>query len=568
MLQEIYIKNFILIDELRLDFKAGLNVLSGETGAGKSIIVDALSLVLGERGSAELIKDHENKVIVEAVFSIDNNEKARLFLRDQLWLEDEESDIIIRREIAPNGKSTQRINQQNVNLSFIRQLTPLLLDMQLQHDNLRLLKAEQQLQVIDALLTEEPALPKEVRDMYQQLQTLQKELGRWQENEQNKRERIELLEHQIQEIRQAQLKPEEEAELLVLKKRIDNGQKLLASADKIEQCLYHNPKQHSAYDLLAAAIAAAGAVTDDAFFAGLHERLEELHYGLQDIMGTLSAFKDQIDFEPGLTDEVEDRLHVLQRLKNRYGSSVEDILAYLVDCEVELEELENTQAHMDHLLGAVAQYTQQLQEKAKHLTRAREKAATDLEKKVSRELAELNLPHLRFAVVVQPTEEIRASGKDQVYFMFSANPGEKMQPIVQVASGGEISRFVLALKVALAQTYQVPTMIFDEIDVGVGGTSLAVMAAKIARLSDYHQVILVTHSPQIACYADTHMVIKKMTTKTATKIEVESLEWQDRPFELARMLDGENYTSLTLQHAGEMLQNNRKKYQAANGPAS
>ncbi|MDR1159497.1 MAG: DNA repair protein RecN [Syntrophomonadaceae bacterium] len=552
MLREIYIDNFVLIDNLRLEFSAGLNVLSGETGAGKSIVIDALNVALGERINAESIKDKNKKAVAEVIFDLPD--KAADFLRASGLMNDDDTEVIFRREIADGGKHVQRINNRGVNLSLVKELAPLLLDMHLQHDSLRLLKTERQLEIIDGLLPQDKELPKKVKELYRNLRALQKELREAREHEQNKREQAEFLERQINEIKNAQLQAGEESELLALKARIGGAHKLLAAADKIRHYLYQNPSQNTAYDLIASSLETAQSVSEDEFYSILHNDIQDIYFNLQDLMERLSSFQEQIEFEPGLLEEVEERLFLFQRLKKRYGcDSIEEVMDCLARLETEKNELDHKQLLIDELLRNISVQTEELNNAARILSDARKKAASTLGKKVSGHLKELNLPHLRFTVEVSPAAEMNQSGQDQVAFMFSANPGEKMQPIVQVASGGEVSRFVLALKTSLAQTYNVPTMVFDEIDAGVGGTSLAAMALKIADLAQYHQVILVTHSPQIACYADHHLLITKAVKEGTTEIKVRALNYEERAAELARMLGGEKYTPLTLQHAREML---------------
>ncbi|MDR1616307.1 MAG: hypothetical protein LBR98_04785, partial [Syntrophomonadaceae bacterium] len=408
--------------------------------------------------------------------------------------------------------------------------------------------------IIDGLLPQEQELPGKVKELYHNLKARQKELREAQEHEKNKREQAEFLERQINEIKDAHLQAGEENELLILKARIGGARKLLDAADKIRRYLYQNPSQSSAYDLVAAALETAQSVSEDEFYNALRNDIQDIYFNLQDLTERLSSFQEQIDFEPGLLEEVEERLFLFQRLRKKYGcDSVEEIINRLARLETEKSELDNKQLLIDGLLRDIAVKTEELKNAAQALSDARKLAAAALGKKVLSHLRELNLPHLRFAVAVSPVTEINQSGQDQVAFMFSANPGEKMQPVVQTASGGEVSRFVLALKTALAQTYNVPSMVFDEIDAGVGGTSLAAMALKIADLAQYHQVVLVTHSPQIACHADNHLLITKSVSGGTTKIQVKALDYKERAAELARMLGGEKYTPLTLRHAQEML---------------
>lgn len=553
MLQEIYIKNFVLIDELRLEFCSGLNVLTGETGAGKSIIIDALGLVMGDRISSDLVRNPSQKAIAQAVFSLDEDQNARRFLLETGLIEETEDDVIITREISPLGRSTARINGKNVSASALRDLAASLLDLHLQHDHLTLLRPNMYTSYIDSFIEQGPVLLLNLGEAYQAWMELKIRLQDLCEQEQNRLQMLDFLSYQIKEIEQAGLQPGEEEEHRSLRERIRNSGKLADAASRMLGLLYEGEQQASALDQIASALDIVRVFEQEPFFRSLFTPLEEVYYSLQDLSARLGSFRESLDFEPGLLDLLEERLHNIERLKARYGKDIPEILNFLARSQEEHDRLQNSQEEKQKIEQDIQRAQAEFEQRAELISTARKEAAAVLQEQVNRELKELNLPHTKFQVLVSRRAHPTAIGWDQFEFMFSANPGEEMRPLARVASGGEISRVVLALKKALAAVYHLPTLIFDEIDVGVGGTSLASMARKLGELAGEHQVILVTHSPQVAAYAGRHFLIEKKQEAEYTLVHVQILDQEGRARELARMLGGENYSQLTLQHAREML---------------
>lgn len=554
MLQEIFIQNFILIDELRIELDAGLNVLTGETGAGKSIIIDALGLIMGDRISSDLVRDHERRTLAQAVFDIGPTMTGvREFLAENGLLDEEEDCIVISREINTQGRSTARINGRNVSVSFLKNLSVLLLDMHLQHDHLTLLRPDKYLDFVDSFIEDGRERLMALGRVFQSFKQAQR---RWQElndMEKSRLQRMDFLNYQINEIEQAALIPGEEEEHLALRDRIRNARRLMEGSEKLLRLIYDASQGPSACDLLAAALDTAKNLEEDPFFLSLSAPLEDAYYSLQDLASQTAQFRDTLDFEPGLLDVLEERLHSIERLKSRYGQDIDHILAYLDQIREERSELEHSQEEIEVVEKQIHSLEQEYSRQADELSQTRQQAAALLEKQVYRELRELNLPAIRFQVQITRRTAPGPDGWDQVELLFSANPGEELLPLARTASGGEISRVVLALKAALAGVYQLPTLIFDEIDVGVGGTSLNAMAAKLYQLSQARQVILVTHSPQVASYADRHFLIEKNVVEDHTLVRVHTLNGEQRVRELARMLGGEDYSQITLEHAREML---------------
>ncbi|MDD3268267.1 MAG: DNA repair protein RecN [Syntrophomonadaceae bacterium] len=557
MLQEMYINNFVLIDELRLLFAEGLNVLSGETGAGKSIIIDALGLIMGERIKGDFIRDERKKAVAEAVFDLGANPDARSFLMANSLLDEDEDTIIISREVSPNGRNSARINGRNVTAGLLKNLAPLLLDMHLQHEQQGILRSESYLSYCDSFAQGSSHELERIAKLFGDIKTKKQELAEIEANEQERVQKIDFLDYQIKEIEQAALQPGEEEELLLTRNRIRNAQSLLEGTRKLLDLLYSRDYGETASDLISAALDTTRSLKDD-YFDGISSQLEGLYFTLQDISSNLLSFGDSLDFEPGLLEESEERLHLINRLKTKYAKDIEGILAFLANSRQELAILQNSQQTRDEMQKSITILEKEYLRLAAGLTELRTQGAAKLEQKVNFELAQLNMPEVKFAVELSRREALAATGLDRVEFMFSPNPGEEMRPLSKIASGGEISRFVLALKKALAEVYNVPTLIFDEIDVGVGGTALNAMARKLYELSRNHQVILVTHAAQVAGYADQHYRIEKEVIDQKTYTTVKELSDNEKIQELARMMDGENYSSLSLEHAREILKSSKQ----------
>lgn len=554
MLQEIYIHNFILIDELRLEFAPGINVLSGETGAGKSIIVDALGLALGDRINNSFIRDTSRKALVEAVFDVGLNEEARIFLAQQGLVEEDEGDIIIlSREIHPNGRTAARINSRNVTAALLKNLSAYLVDIHLQSDRQNILQPARFLEYVDRYANDLADLPKDVAYLYRLLADKQRQLEELVINRQNRMQRIDFLGYQIKEIEGSKLQEGEEERLKAIRDRIKDAGKLLAASSRILELIYVAETGSSAYDQVAAAIDIVAANRRDSFFAELIEPLDNVYYTLQDLSNRISRFKEQLEFEPGELEDCEDRLYLIGKLKNKYGENVSAILNYLDQARRELKNLENSEEQQGELSAEIEEIMHHYMEKAGELSSKRHDSSTALQKKVHEELLELSMPDIRFEVAVVTSPVPTAHGLDSVEFLFSPNPGIGLKPVARNASGGEISRFILALKKVLAEVYSIPTLIFDEIDVGLGGTALNAVARKLAGLAPSHQLILVTHAPQVACLGGRNMVIEKHVAEGQTFTRVRILDEEDKVRELARMLDGDNYSELTLQHARAMI---------------
>lgn len=552
MLLEIYISNFVLIDNLRISFPPGLTVLSGETGAGKSIVMDALGLILGERAQKELVRDSRHAAIAEASFDIAGVPSLRDMLEDRGFLEPGETMVVLSREIVASGKNLARLNGRTITASLLRQVSAWLLDMHLQHDHLSILKPHMYLQYLDRCNPECKPLLAQAENSYQGLKSLRQELADILSQEQSKLQRIDFLNYQITEIEAAALQADEEEELHAARQRMRNLDKLIVAAERSVELLYRQDQGCNAYDLVSAALESITPLEQDPFFKPVMAALQEICFTLEEIAASVSAYRQSLEDEPFSLDEVEARLHLIQRLKSRYGEDIPRILDFLDQARRELELLQDQHNRREVLQQQIDGLEKEYLEVAAQLNQLRLSSAAQLEAQVHSQLAELNMPYLRFKVQVLPAEA-GIAGMNRVEWLFSPNPGEELKPIQRVASGGEISRFVLALKIVLAGIYEVPTLVFDEIDAGVGGQSLSAMARKIAELSRHYQVLIITHAPVIASAARQHYLIHKEIAAERSITRVVPLDQEQRVQELARMLAGDAISPVTMEHARHML---------------
>lgn len=554
MLQEMFIKNFVLIDEVRIAFGPGLNVLTGETGAGKSIIIDALGLVLGERMRTEYIRDEAQRLVTEAVFDLSGNAEARAALLENGLMDsgDDDQTLVITREIQAGGKSISRINGRTINAGNIRNLAPSLIDLHLQNARHNILKPANYLRYVDSFTAGAEDGLNRVIDLYKGLKCCQARLEELRGLQSQRLQRMDFLQFQIKEIETLGLAPGEEDELLEMRGRVRDAAAFMESSQGMMKRLYSGGG--SAYDQVAEALNTAGKLQGDPFFAGLREALNNIYYGLEDLGQQLERFSQSLDFEPGTLDRLEQRLYDISRLTRKYGRTADDLLAYLQEARSEYELLVNSEEHEAECEREMARILQEYDACARSLGAGRRQAAEHLEKAVYEELRTLNMPHLRFKVELYDTGVPGPYGYETAEFLFSANPGGELLPVHKTASGGELSRFILALKKVLATVYSVPTMVFDEIDTGLGGSALQTMAVKLGELARERQLILITHAPQIASHAARHYLIDKNVENDHTVTRVQLLTEEERTREVARMMAGEQYSDLTVRTSQEMIE--------------
>lgn len=553
MLAELTIRNFAIIDDLRLQFAPGLNVMTGETGAGKSIILDAVMLVLGGRADTTMVRAGSDEAYVEATFLLSPAIQAAVApLLQEEGLEGEADDaLLLARELRANGRNICRINGRAVTLNLLRQLGEHLVDIHGQGEHLSLLKPRSHLPLLDGyagLDTERETLARQVG----QLRTTQRELQQLRQNERSLAQRIDLLRFQLEEIDAANLKPGQEEELRAEEKRLGNVEQLAhGTAEALALLLSVDDDTPGAADLLSQVERALGQLVRlDETQAPLLERLQGVIFQLGEVADELRHYQEQLEFNPGRLDFVEERLSLINRLKRKYGDDIGAILAVRQAAAAELETIGHREVRTEELALLEEQQLRQIGQMAVALSTRRKVAAERLAAAVEQELADLHMEGARFSVAfsceaatggVHAGEERLAfdqSGIDRVEFLMSANPGEPLKPLARVASGGETSRLMLALKTVLAQVDATPTLIFDEIDQGIGGRVGTIVGRKLWELGivGEHQVTVVTHLPQLAGYADRHFQVSKRVLDGRTLTYVTALDSAGRIEELAAML--------------------------------
>jgi DNA repair protein RecN (Recombination protein N) len=569
MLQELIIHNYAIIDALCLELHPGFNVLTGETGAGKSIIIDAVGALLGGKYGAEVVRTGAERAHIEGVFLLPpqpahNQESGLWAILRAAGLEPDDGTLILSREIHRSGRSTCRVNGHAVPLSLLQQIGDALVDIHGQSDHLSLLRPGEHILILDryAGLDQQRQM---VAMKVSRLRAVRKDIAGLLADERELARRVDLLTYQIEEIASAHLRPGEEEELQRERTLLANAERLAALADDAYATLYGGSSdQPSATDLLGRAIAALADLARLDPSLDAHKRVaEDASYTLEDIARSLRAYRDAIEFNPQRLEDVEERLDLIQRLKRKYGPTIDDILAFGDRAARELASISHSEERVAELRREEADLVQEIGALAASLSQARQRAAQDLARRIEQELGDLNMPHVRFRVAVDqvaapdgiPVGEGRyaydTTGIDRVEFRISPNPGEPLKPLARIASGGEMARVMLAIKSILSQADAVPTLIFDEIDVGIGGRSGYVVGEKLWRLTRNHQVICVTHLPQVASYGDAHFSVNKVVDGDHTRAQVYLLEGDDRVHELAAMLG--SHSELSHENAREIL---------------
>lgn len=567
MLGELEIRNFAIIEHAHLRLQPGLNVLTGETGAGKSIVVDALSAVLGERTSPEVVRAGETCAIIEAFFELDSPTAQRLapLLAEQGLQGDDPHALVLSREIRAEGRSIARVNGRVTAAGIARQIGELLVDIHGQSEHLSLLRPSEHLNLLDRFAQLLPlrerfaALARELSQVRQRMRSLQ-------EDTRERLRRQERLEYELAEIQAARLRPGEEEELRAERNRLANAEKLLELASEAYAALYGEPgaATSAAEALGRAAKALKDIARIDASLASTHEAVEELLSGLRELAARLRDYQETLEFNPARLEEVEQRLALIANLRRKYGATVEDIMSYAERAAAELSSLAHSEEELEECQKREATLLDQLALLAQELSLKRQEAAARLALALEQELAELAMEKARFAVHIVQREApdglpiagrhlaFDQTGVDQVEFLLAPNPGEPPRPLARIASGGEMARIMLALKGVLSQADERPTLIFDEIDAGIGGRMGRVLGQKLKRLAQHHQVICVTHLPQLAAFASHHLRVQKAVARGRTITTVTALGPQERVEELASMLGGA--TEANRRSALEMLE--------------
>ena len=548
MLELLHIENIAIIEAADIEFAPGFNALTGETGAGKSIVIDSLSAVLGQRTSRELIRTGAEKAFVSAAFSGIAPE-----LTEELGIQPEaDGTLLLQREIQTDGKNVCRVNGRPVTVGQLRALGARLLNIHGQHDGQQLLDEEQHIVYLDSFGKTE-ALINAYTEKYKHFTDIRRQISALQMDEAEKARRVDTLQYQIEELRRAKLKPGEEEELTARRGMLRNAEKFLDAVAGADYALNGDDSGGGALSALRQAQDALGGVRhlDDAF-GQLYERLGEAYSEVYDIAATVEDKRGELDVSPGELDRVESRMDLLYRLKKKYGATVEDMLDYQARCEAELAQIEDAGDTLVRLEQALSKAEKEARQAAQALSDARKAAADRLTAQILTELQQLDMGKIRFAVDFAE-KPLDSDGMDAVRFLMSANVGEELRPIHKIASGGELARIMLAMKNVLSEQDHVGTMVFDEVDTGVSGRAAQKVAEKMARISRRKQVLCVTHLPQLAAMADTHFSVEKGERGGRTYTEVRRLDREQRRRELARLTGGSHVSQTMLDGAEELL---------------
>ena len=547
MLSLLHIENIAVIECSDISFNRGFNVLTGETGAGKSIIIDAISAIMGERAYRDMIRTGTNKACVRAVFT----DVPKL-----QWFEDNavtyDSETVIQREIHLDGKNVCRVNGSLVSVSILRQLGLQLINIHGQHDSASLLDEENHLGILDSFASNK-MLRDEYARCYYTVSDLRREIQRMSMDESEKLRRMETLRYQIEEISKANLIPGEDEELEQRRKLLQNAEKLSSGIEHVVACLYGGDETEGAVSLLADAgnaLARLSRYTDA--YSALYERLQDLMFQVQDVSDEMRDCRDALSYSADDLEQIEARLDLIHRLRRKYGVSCEDILQYMENAKKELDEIEFADDHLERLKGKLRQAETEAWNAAHELTAVRKSAAQLFAQRILVELNQLDMSGVQFSCEFTE-KELSPDGADTVVFYMSANAGEALKSMSKVASGGELARIMLAMKNVLAEMDKVPTLIFDEVDTGVSGRAAQKVAEKLRSVAVHKQVLCVTHLPQLAALADTHFLIAKEERGGRTYTDVTPLDLDGRKRELARIIGGANITDTTLMSAEEML---------------
>ena len=549
MLQNLHVKNLALIDETEVDFKEGLNILSGETGAGKSIIIGSINLALGEKVQKEMLRENAESALVELVFSVENEaQKAAL---EEMEVFPEDDCVILSRKIA-NGRGVAKINGESVPASKMREVAAVLIDIHGQHEHQSLLHKKKHLEILDEFAKEVLADKKEaLKEAYATYKGLLEELRSADVDEEERLREISFLEYEMKEISEANLQENEDETLEEEYKRYRNGKKIMEALNMAYQ--YSGNGGENASDLTTRAVKELSAVSAyDEKVRELEQQMLEIDNLLNDFNREIADYIDETDFDDETFYQIEKRLDEINHLKSKYGKTIEEVLDALAEKEVRLTKLQDYDAYLGQLKGKVAEAEKALRSISLEVSEIRQNQAKDLVAEVTQALQDLNFLDVRFEMQFAQLENYTANGLDDPEFLISTNPGEPVKPLGKVASGGELSRIMLAIKTVLADNDAIETLIFDEIDSGISGRTAQMVSEKMNVLGRNHQIICITHLPQIAAMADAHYLIEKSVENSTTVSKIRLLNENESVDELSRMLGGVEITDKVRESAREM----------------
>ncbi len=554
MILELYMKNCALIEELRLDIDKNLNILTGETGSGKSIIIGALGLCLGGKYDRSFLRKGTEKGLVEALFDVNNQKLKEKLLENGIDIE-EDNQIIISKEIFNDGKSISRINGRNVKVSFLKEISNYLIDIHGQHQNQVLFDKDTHIDFLDLfgeeLLYESKSDYEKTYIEYNEVKKALNVLTENKDDMQIQRE-IDLIKFQINEIESANLNENEYEDLLKQRDVYRNGEKIFTNLNNAYLNLYDG--SINSVDLISKSLGDLGAIAQyDEKLNDYNDTIERIMYELQDISRDIRSYKENIDFSPYELEQIEHRVDEINTLRRKYGDTIEEILVYKDKINERLDEILNRDEKVEELKLKLKKVEDVLEIKAEKLTQKRKEVARNLQEKLLYELKSLNMKNVVFEVSFGKST-FNTKGQDDIEFMISFNLGEDIKPIYKVASGGEMSRFMLAFKTILADIDEIDTLVFDEIDTGISGIAAQIVGEKLSLIAKKKQIICITHLPQIAANADTHYCIEKKTSNERTFTVISRLDDNERKDEIARLIAGSNITEKTMEHASEIIE--------------
>lgn len=551
MLQELSIKDFAIIDEIQISFQPKMTVLTGETGAGKSIIIDALGLLAGGRGSTEFIRKGEKKAVIQGLFTLPREANTYNIL-EEYGIDSEDGQIILQRDLYRGGRNICRINGMMVNLATLRKVGETLIDIHGQNEHQELMKPENHIDLLDEYDKKTSQLRNQYQVVYQNYRKLKLSMEKKEADEKAWAQRLDMLNFQVKEIEEAGLKINEEDELVEEKNKLDNFQAIYDALELSYQIL--SGEKIDVVGNLGNAMNGLSDVSD------LSENLQEINtkisdafYSLEDAARDISDELDSMEWNGERLNEIEERLELIHQLKRKYGDTIEDILHYHSRIEKELREMENAEQNSEKQERQLSEALEKVKELAIKLSKQRKKSAKKLEKMIHEQLSALYMDKAVFEVKFLNNSKLYSKGIDKVEFYIQTNPGEEMGPLAKIASGGELSRIMLALKTIFSQKMGVTSIIFDEVDTGVSGRVAQAIAEKISQISNNSQVLCITHLPQVAAIADNHYYISKSVNDGRTETSLKELDEKQKIREIARMLSGSEITELTLKHAEELI---------------
>lgn len=571
MLKSLTVWNFALLEHVQVEFQSGLNILTGETGAGKSILIDSLGAVLGARMSADMVRSGCDWLRVEAVFSLEDESLGLHELLTQQAIDDSDKELIITRQLTRAGRSTALVNGCHVTLAILRQIGAYLVDIHGQNENLALLKEENQFHLLDGYDPDVAEALAAYECAYREWREKKKAYDEKQQASREYAQRLDMLHWQDKEISEANLKAGEDEALEAEIRKLSHAEKIVGSIEESYELLEGGGG--SGLGVLPALSQVKKDLEDisrfDDALANAQKMVEEAYISLQEASYELRDYGESVEFSPARLDQLQSRMDIIYRLCKKYGATLGDVLAHQKKVERELSEIENYDEDIAALEKEIAALEKELGKKAAALTELRRAAAKDLSSAIEEQLFALGMPKAQLAIRVEPAADYGPRGRDEVAMFFSANPGEAEKPLQRVASGGELSRIALAIKtVASSRDSSVPSMVFDEIDTGIGGRTAQMVAERIALVAQYKQVLCITHLPQIACMADAHLYISKRTEEGTTATQIRPLSERERISEIARMASGADMTTASLDNAREMVSHAKMKKDAFRREAS